>query len=80
MSVREATVSYWLKSYRQGGIKALKNKKRRTKSEDVVIHWGYETGSRNTKQHGRSYAPKGKTLVKKNCIHSETTEPKRLII
>lgn len=30
-----------------------------------MIHWGDETGARNTNQHGRSYAPKGKTPVKK---------------
>lgn len=34
------------------------------KKEDAVIHWGDETGVRNNSQHGRSYAPKGKTPVK----------------
>jgi transposase len=39
---------------------------KRAKEENAVIHWGDETGSRNTTNHGRSYAPKGKTPVKKN--------------
>ncbi len=34
------------------------------KQEQGVIHWGDETGSRNSNNHGRSYAPKGKTPVK----------------
>lgn len=34
------------------------------KTEDAEIHWGDETGIRNDCQHGRSYAPKGKTPVK----------------
>ncbi|MDD4149256.1 MAG: IS630 family transposase [Bacteroidales bacterium] len=38
--------------------------KERAKKEDAVIHWGDETGVRNSNQHGRSYAPKGKTPVK----------------
>ncbi len=33
----------------------------RTKKEKAHIFWGDETGIRNTEQHGRSYAPKGKT-------------------
>lgn len=40
--------------------------KRRANSENAEIHWGDETGVRNNSQHGRSYAPKGKTPVKKN--------------
>jgi transposase len=40
--------------------------KQKAKKEGAVIHWGDETGARNVNQHGRSYAPKGKTPVKKN--------------
>ncbi len=40
--------------------------KQRAKKEGAVIHWGDETGVRNVNQHGRSYAPKGKTPVKKH--------------
>lgn len=40
--------------------------KERAKKEKAEIQWGDETGIRNTNQHGRSYAPKGKTPVKKN--------------
>jgi transposase len=39
---------------------------KRAKQEGAVIHWGDETGVRNTNQHGRSYAPKGRTPVKLN--------------
>jgi len=38
--------------------------KRKAKEENAEIHWGDETGVRNTSQYGRSYAPKGKTPVK----------------
>jgi transposase len=38
----------------------------RAKQENAEIHWGDETGARNSNQHGRSYAPKGKTPVKKS--------------
>jgi transposase len=38
---------------------------KRAKEEGGEIHWGDETGARNTNQHGRSYAPKGKTPIKK---------------
>ena len=38
--------------------------KRQAKEENAEIHWGDETGVRNTSQYGRSYAPKGKTPVK----------------
>lgn len=37
--------------------------KERAKQENAEIHWGDETGLRNDSQHGRSYAPKGKTPV-----------------
>jgi len=40
--------------------------KERAKQESAEIQWGDETGVRNTNQHGRSYAPKGKTPVKRN--------------
>jgi len=35
--------------------------KERAKLEKAEIHWGDETGLRTDSQHGRSYAPKGKT-------------------
>jgi len=35
----------------------------RAKKEDAEIHWGDETGIRSDSQHGRGYAPKGKTPV-----------------
>ena len=38
---------------------------KKAKAENAEIHWGDETGIRNTSQYGRSYAPKGKTPVKK---------------
>ena len=34
---------------------------KKAKKEAAEIHWGDETGLRNDSQHGRSYAPKGKT-------------------
>jgi len=37
---------------------------KKAKQENAEIHWGDETGARNSNQHGRSYAPKGKTPVK----------------
>jgi len=40
--------------------------KKKAKEEGAEIHWGDETGVRNASQHGRSYAPKGKTPVKKS--------------
>ena len=40
--------------------------KERAKKEAAEIHWGDETGVRNSNQHGRSYAPKGRTPVKKH--------------
>jgi transposase len=42
---------------------AIKDK---AKQEGAQIHWGDETGVRNNSQHGRSYAPKGRTPVKKS--------------
>ncbi len=38
----------------------------KAKLENAEIHWGDETGVRNDCQHGRSYAPKGRTPVKKS--------------
>jgi transposase len=35
----------------------------RAKQEGAEIHWGDETGLRSDSQHGRSYAPRGKTPV-----------------
>ena len=40
--------------------------KKKAKKENAEIHWGDETGVKNNCQHGRSYAPKGKTPVKKS--------------
>lgn len=40
--------------------------KKAAEKDDAEIHWGDETGVRNNCQHGRSYAPKGKTPVKKS--------------
>jgi transposase len=40
--------------------------KEKAKEEGAEIHWGDETGARNNSQHGRSYAPKGRTPVKKS--------------
>jgi len=37
--------------------------KSRAKCEDAEIYWGDETGIRSDTQHGRSYAPKGRTPV-----------------
>lgn len=39
---------------------------KKAKEEGGEIHWGDETGARNDCQHGRSYAPKGNTPVKKS--------------
>jgi len=38
----------------------------RAKSENAEIHWGDETGIRNDHHYGRSYAPKGKTPIRKH--------------
>lgn len=40
--------------------------KKRAKIEAAEIQWADETGVRNNCQHGRSYAPKGQTPVKKS--------------
>lgn len=40
--------------------------KEQARQEDAVIYWGDETGVKNQCNHGRSYAPKGKTPVKKS--------------
>lgn len=37
---------------------------KKAKTENAEIHWGDETGIRNTSQYGRSYAPIGKTPTK----------------
>jgi len=42
---------------------AIKN---RAKEEGAEIQWGDETGVMNSNQHGRSYAPKGKTPIKRS--------------
>lgn len=38
---------------------------KRAKDENSEIHWGDETGVKNTCNYGRSYAPKGKTPTQK---------------
>lgn len=53
---RPAAVQKWLKEE----YVALAQ---RAKQERAEIHWGDETGIRSDSQHGRSYAPKGKTPV-----------------
>jgi transposase len=40
--------------------------KKQAKEEEAVIYWGDETGVKNQCNHGRSYAPKGKTPIKKS--------------
>lgn len=40
--------------------------KEQAKQEQAEIYWGDETGVKNQCNHGRSYAPKGKTPVKKS--------------
>ena len=40
--------------------------KKKAKEESATIHWGDETGVRNSNQHGRSYAPKGQTPIKRH--------------
>jgi len=58
--------------------------KEQAKAEGGEIHWADETGVRNNCQHGRSYAPKGKTPVKEimskrfsiNMISSVTNQGK----
>ena len=58
--------------------------KAQAKSENAEIHWADETGVKNQCNHGRSYAPRGKTPVKKsmskrfsvNMISSVTNQGK----
>jgi transposase len=40
--------------------------KEEAKQEKATIHWGDETGVKNSNNHGRSYAPKGRTPVKRH--------------
>lgn len=40
--------------------------KEQAKAEKAEIYWGDETGVKNQCHHGRSYAPRGKTPVKKS--------------
>jgi len=40
--------------------------KQAAKQEEAIIYWGDETGIKNQCNHGRSYAPKGKTPIKKS--------------
>jgi transposase len=47
--------------------------KKRAKEENASIHWGDETGVRNTNNYARSYAPKGQTPT-------QTIKAKRLSI
>jgi transposase len=44
--------------------------KERAREENAEIHWGDETGCKNQCNHGRSYAPKGKTPVKESMSKS----------
>jgi transposase len=44
--------------------------KERAKEENAEIHWGDETGCKNQCNHGRSYAPKGKTPIKEQMSKS----------
>jgi len=41
---------------------------KQAKEQDAEIHWGDETGVKNQCNHGRSYAPKGQTPVKKSMV------------
>ena len=58
--------------------------KKKAKSENAEIHWGDETGIKNSTQYGRSYAPRGKTPVRRtmgkrlstNMISSITNQGK----
>ena len=40
--------------------------KEQAKQENAEIYWGDETGVKNQCNHGRSYAPKGKTPIKRS--------------
>ena len=59
------------KAYEQNPVKVKKwldeeypAIQKRAKAENAEIQWGDETGCKNQCNHGRSYAPKGKTPVK----------------
>jgi hypothetical protein len=56
---RPGQVGKWLKEQ----YPAIKE---RADKENAEIHWGDETGARNDCQHGRSYAPKGNTPVRRS--------------
>jgi transposase len=56
---RPAEVQHWLEH-------AYPAIKKQARAEQAEIHWADETGVRNSCQHGRSYAPKGRTPVKKS--------------
>ena len=47
--------------------------KKRAKKEGAVIHWGDETGLSNQANDGRSFAPKGQTLVIQRTGKRHTT-------
>jgi transposase len=54
------------KAWEQTPVKAegeISTDQVRVKQENATIFWGDETCIKNTKQHGRCYAPKGKTPV-----------------
>ena len=70
---RPAAVQKWLNE--EYGAMA-----QRAKQEQAEIHWGDETGIRSDSQHGRSYAPKGKTPVirlsaKRTSVNMISTVP-----
>jgi len=60
---KQAVVKKWLEE----DYPAIKV---RAKEEQAEIHWGDETGCKNQCNHGRSYAPKGKTPVKESMSKS----------
>lgn len=39
--------------------------RKKAKSDNAEIHWGEETGVKNSSPHGRSYSPKGKTPIRR---------------
>jgi hypothetical protein len=43
----------------------------KAREESAEIHWGDETGLSNNSQHGRSYAPRGKTPAIRLCAKKE---------
>lgn len=56
---RPAEIKKWL-------VETYPRIEQRAKAEGTEIHWGDETGVRNDCQHGRSFAPKGRTPAKKS--------------